>query len=189
MDISAAITRLESLGLYVARRVPGAMTDRSSTDGLTIARSCVPQDGIRHLEDACFVFPIREGWCYRNWNGIGGCAPDDVHIEDLQLQTAVQYAETFYFGDPLILDDWVFPVNRHPEWDIGQLRAAFRDAQTLANTAWRALRHERHVASKGQQEDDRFLAKFREVFPVNPRNDLRLWMRNDLAEMYFVRPR
>lgn len=187
MDITAAIRHLESLGLYVARHVPGGMTDRSSTDGLTVARARVPLDWFHRLEEVCYIFPIRERWCYRNWNGIGGRAPDDVHIEDLTLRTAVQYAEAYYFGEPLILDDWCFPVNQHPDWDIEQIRSAFQDALTVTYTDWLTLRHDRHVASKEWlQGDDRFCARFREIHSVRPRDDLRLWVRNDIKEMYFV---
>ncbi len=188
MDIDTAIKRLKSLGLYVERHVPGAMTDRSPSDGLTIAHALVPQDGLHHLDDACFIFPIRDGWCYRNWNGIGGRAADDVHLENLPLETAIQYAESFYFGAPLILDGWAFPVNRHPEWDVERLHAAYDCAPRLSHSAWRTLRHQRYVTSKGRDEYERFLTKFREIAPVQPREDLRLWMRNDLDEMYFVEP-
>jgi len=124
---------------------------------------------------------------YRNWNGIGGRAPDDVHIEDLRLGTAVQYAEDFYFGAPLVIEGWLFPVNRHPEWNVELLRASFAATQTLSDSAWRKLRGERHAASKGLDEADRILLKFREVESLEPRDDQRLWMRNDLAEVFIVR--
>ena len=71
MDIVTAITRLRSLGLYVDRHVPGGMTDRELTDGLTIARELRDGGGLAVLVDPCFVFPARDGWAYRNWHGIG----------------------------------------------------------------------------------------------------------------------
>jgi len=61
MDIDTAIRRLKSLGLYVERHVPGAMTDRAPSDGLTIARARMPQDGLHHLDDICFVFVDAKG--------------------------------------------------------------------------------------------------------------------------------
>ena len=188
MDIHSAILHLESLGLYVDRCVPGAMSDAGPTDGLTIARASVPQDGLHHLEDACFVFPLRDAWCYRNWNGIGGRAPDDVHIEHLSLDVAIAHAESFYFGSPLILDDWIFPTHCHPEWDTAVLRVSFDAASHISDAEWRRIRSERHIEAKTLDATPQFLAKFREI-PAAPNchDDFRLWMRNDIGEMFVVR--
>ena len=187
MDIDTAITHLKSLGLYVERCVPGALSDVDPNDGLTIARALIPQDGLHHLEDACFVFPLRDAWCYRNWNGIGGRAPDDVRIENLSLDIAVAHAESFYFGSPLIVDNWIFPTHCHPEWDAAKLRTCFAGAARISNAEWRRIRSERHVASKTLNESLRFLGKFREIpSAAGCHNDLRLWMRNDLGEMFLV---
>ena len=188
MDIDSAISHLESLGLYVDRHVPGAMSDAASNEGLTIARALVPQGGLHHLEDACFVFPLRGAWCYRNWNGIGGRAPDDVHIENLALDIAITHPESFYFGSPLILDDWIFPTHCHPEWDAATLRTSFDAASHISHAEWRRIRSDRHIASKTLDETSRFLAKFREIPAVpNCHDALRLWMRNDVGEMFVVR--
>lgn len=185
--MDSEVERLQQLGLYVERNVPGAMTDRAPSDGLTIARALVPQDGLYHLEDACFVFPLNNCWTYRNWNGIGGRGPDDVHIENLSLEQAIQFVENFYFGNPIVIDDWSFPANQHPDWDVDRLHAAFRAAITVSNAEWRYLRAMRHAESKELPAADTFFRKFREVDSVKPVGGIRLWMRNDLAEMYFVR--
>jgi len=65
MDIDAAITHLQSLGLYVDRHVPGGMTDHQATDGLTIARELHDDGDLAALVDACFVFRLRDGWVLR----------------------------------------------------------------------------------------------------------------------------
>jgi hypothetical protein len=111
MDVAEAISHLTSLGLHVSQHVPGGMTDRDPSDGLTIARAVVPVGEVDTLEDVCHIFPLRSRWCYRNWNGIGGRAPDDVQIENLSLDQAVECAESFYFGSPLVIDGWVFPMH------------------------------------------------------------------------------
>lgn len=64
MDVNPAISHLESLGLYVDRNVPDAMSDAASPDGFTIARALVPQDDLSHLDDACFVFALRGRWYF-----------------------------------------------------------------------------------------------------------------------------
>ena len=188
MDINSATSHLQSLGLHVERHAPGAMSDAAPTDGLTIARALVPQDSLHRLEDACFVFPLGGAWCYRNWNGVGGRAPDDVYIENLALGVAIAYAESFYFGSPLILDGWIFPIHCHPEWDATTLRASLAAAVHVAHIEWRRIHSERHNASKKLDETARFHARFREIPPIPYRNDaLRLWMRNDIEEIYVVR--
>ena len=187
MDIANAVAHLESLGLHVSQHVPGALTDRNPTDGLTVARSVVPIGELDSLVDVCLIFPLRCHWCYRNWIGIGGRAPDDVHIENLSLDLAIQYAESFYFGLPLNLDNWIFPINCHPEWDANLISVKFGNARTYTDAEWRVFRAEHHANIKTLTDDARFRLKYREIESIPPSPDLRLWMRNDLSDMYFVR--
>ena len=187
MNISDAISHLSSLGLHVARRMPGAMTDRASTDGLTIARAVVLVGDLETLEDVCHIFPLRSRWCYRNWNGIGGRAPDDVHIENLSLDRAVSHAEAFYFGSPLIVDGWIFPIHCHPDWDVDLILASLRDANRYSDSEWRRVRAEHHTYTRTLDDNAQFLAKYREIESQHANTDLRLWMRNDLTDIYFVR--
>ena len=186
MEIDTAIERLRGRGLYANRGVPGAMTDREPTAGLTIARALVDVGELQELIDACWVYPLDNGWVYHNWNGIGGRGPDDVHIEKLTLDAAVRYAENFYFGDPLIVEGWSFPVNKHPEWNPDRIIASFRRATRLPEARWRSLRAARYTESRGLDDTSRYLVSFREIESVQPRTDQRLWMRNDLDEMFFA---
>lgn len=186
MDADSAIARFEELGLYVNRYVPGAMTDQEATDGLTIARSTERRGEIDTLIDVCFVFPLQGAWVYRNWNGIGGRAPDDVHIEGLPLETAIRHVESFYFGTPLIVDGWSFPIHKHPEWDAGQIVASLDEARQLSESQWRDLRAARYNEARNLGERERFLLRFREIESVQPGRPLRLWSRNDLQEMVLV---
>ena len=186
MDIATANSHLKSLGLHVVQSVPASLTDRDPSEGFTIAREVVPIGELESLVDACYVFPIRSGWCYRNWNGIGGRAPDDVNIDNLTLDLAIQYVEDFYFGSPTNIDNWIFPTHCHPEWDTNLIRDSFEDAVTYSDAKWRRVRAEHHAYTKTLDEDAQFRAKYREIAsdPVNP--NLRLWMRNDLSDMYYV---
>ncbi len=181
MNLDQAAEQLQSKGLYVERHVPGA------SDGLTIARRRLNRGELSHLVDPCFVFRLEGAWAYRNWSGIGGRAPDDVQFERLALPDAICYAEDFYFGDPLVIDSWSFPVNKHPEWRVEVIRRSYEAARVLAKSEWRDLRSELHCASEGLDESERFLKEFREIEPTTPTQDLQLWIRNDLAEMFLVR--
>lgn len=186
MDADSAIARLEELGLYVYRHVPGAMTDQVPSDGLTIARSTERQGEIEGLIDVCFVFPLQRAWVYRNWNGIGGRAPDDVHIEGLTLETAIRHVESFYFGTPVIVNGWSFPIHRHPEWDSAQIIASLDRARQISESQWRDLLAARYNEARNLGENEKFLQRFREIESVRTVRTSRLWSRNDLQEMVLV---
>ncbi len=186
MNADSAIARLEELGLYVYRHVPGGMTDQGPSDGLTIARSIETHGEIEGLIDVCFVFPLQRAWVYRNWNGIGGRAPDDVNIEGLDLETAIRHVERFYFGTPDIVNGWSFPMHKHPEWDSAQIKASLETARQISESQWRELRAARYNAACNLGEHEKFLQGFREIESVRPDRPLRLWCRNDLKEMVLV---
>ncbi|MBN8599566.1 MAG: hypothetical protein J0M26_00840 [Planctomycetes bacterium] len=186
MDADSAMARLKELGLNVYRHVPGAMTDQESMDGMTIARSTKWQGEIETLIDVCFVFPLQGAWVYRNWNGIGGRAPDDVHIEGLNLETAIRHVESFYFGTPVIINGWSFPIHKHPEWDSAQIIASLDTARQISESQWLGLRAARFNEARTLGEDEKFRKQFREIESVRPDRTSRLWTRNDLQEMVLV---
>ena len=108
-------------------------------------------------------------------------------MENLSLDQAVHHAETFYFGSPLVVDGWIFPIHCHPDWDADLIHASLRDANQYSDSEWRRIRAEHHAYTKTLNGNAQFLAKYREIESQHANTDLRLWMRNDLTDIYFVR--
>ena len=64
------------------------------------------------------------------------------------LEAAVDVARAYYFGAPVAIGGWVFPIHRHPEWSVPALEQAVERAQTVTAEEWQGI-HAEHRERHG----------------------------------------
>jgi len=125
-----AIQRLRDASLKVHPPVNTARSYR-------IARHSFSEDGRcdLHLED--------DKWTFHKWDYIPGPGCDDFSCAFASIEAAVEAVLAFYFGQPTIVDGWIFPLHLHPELQEGTVRAALARGVAITENQFEAIEKNR----------------------------------------------
>src|SRR5262249_36760243 len=137
VETDAAIRKLESAGLIVIPRVL-PLEDFS----FGIARSRIPSGKISHFKDVSRIYFENEMWGFRKWEWVPGPGPDDIDFQAETLERIVNCALNYYFGKPTIINGWIIPVNKHPEWSAERLNSVLERAKQVTSEEWKTIRDE-----------------------------------------------
>lgn len=187
MNIEQAKKHFLSLGLHVfIDSVIDFKTDARIENSLTIVRRIIRIGNSDVCEDCCYLFPWNSSWCFKTRNGLDGGSVDNVSITELSFDLALLYTESFFFAAPLVIEEWVFPLHKRPDWDSSQIRTSFDNAKTLTGSEWRVV-YAKHLENlKPLPYKAQFSAQYREIESNFFETDCCLWARNDLCKMYFA---
>jgi hypothetical protein len=135
------------------------------------------------------IYYEKEQWGFRKWDYCPGPGPDDIDFQSESLEMITQVDLNYYFGEPTILNKWVLPVHKHPEWDIARLHRALNTATQISLPQWQSIREEA-VANRNRLHP---LGTMLQIFacsfnPIAHSEDsnLTLYLRRDLAEAFIV---
>lgn len=204
MKLIDAQSRFAKAGLFTAlnasRMFLARLAERQATDvvelevnGEGVQFSRILIDGKdTWLGDEATIDQIENGWRFKNDppTVFGGPCLDFFSFRAKSLKETVDAAWRYYFGTPLVLDGWRFPVHRHPHWNCDAIRLAFERARLLSWVDFRALCDESEQLSKGVGVDkDGFLATY--FYPIHrqasaPSTDLKLFLRMDCQVIVMV---
>ena len=94
--------------------------------------------------EICLIFQKEGKWFFQRWVYTPGPGPDDVVYESNDLRQTADVAIRYYCGSPLILEGWIFPLHKHPEWEEEVLRASFSKARIIRSEEWFRINTEYH---------------------------------------------
>lgn len=100
---------------------------------------CDGRDGENiSIADPGFVENVEGQWRFRNDPPmlIGGINPYVVRHPSDSLDSAIEAAWAYYFGEPEELDGWIIPIHRHPAWSIEAIRSAWARKSVLTAKEW-----------------------------------------------------
>lgn len=167
-----------------------------SVDGEEINIISYPRDGRSgedlFIEDPGFVEVVDDQWRFRNDPPaiFGGINPFAVRHPTESLDSAIDVAWNYYFGDPVVLDGWIIPIHRHPAWDIDAIRAAWKRQRVLTVQEWNERLNEdlaalqRHNRSADPEPNVNPFA-FLELKPVQPQR-FAMYLRMDCGDVWRV---
>lgn len=187
MEIEVAIQRLEAAELTILPRI------KPSGEGwITIARAIDPideGDGIGSLVDGSIIFYQDGNWVFRKWDWVPGPGYDDIDFRNENLEVILNVAIEYYFGEPILIDNWILPLHKHPEWSATRLPVVIESAKRITVTEWDVIRAP-YTQRRWQLHPQGTLV---EIFAClfNPITnsqypDLTLYLRRDLAEAFIV---
>jgi len=148
-------------------------------------------DRMNILNDITYIYVDNVGWTFEIFIGAIPYSLDDVVLNGLSSEDAIAKVLDYYFGKPLIIDNWIFPIHKHPDWDRVQLIETVKRAKPISVTAWEGIKTE--CDKRFQQIIKRDISlwnRYPELLFIpfdNVENDqTKLWMRRDCKKMYIV---
>jgi hypothetical protein len=141
-----AIQRLKDAGLTVGS--PGSTYVQS-----TIVNSRDDSPKLIRLVSKSISSPVAVdywsdewSWILSHWGGlIPGPGLDDFQCELATIEEAVEKILVYYFGEPTIIGDWVFPLHLHPELPVDRVQTALSQASILTEKQFEAIQSERRA--------------------------------------------
>jgi hypothetical protein len=132
-----------------------------------------------------------EGFEFTYWDGCPGPAPDDFAVHYRLLDDVLLAVWCFFFAKPVVIDGWMIPLHRRPEWSLPTVQYRLANAVTIDIVRFQAIKNDRlRRASLNLQDKQigllhaqttQFLA-----FAHQTRTDFWLMLRRDLEEGYVV---
>src|SRR5262249_24971870 len=107
-----------------------------------ISRSRTPVDEIVQLGDVSWIYFENAMWGFRKWEYALGPGPDDIDFQAETLGRIVNSALDYYFGEPIIVNGWILPVHKHPEWSTERLNSVLEGANQITAEEWKTIRDE-----------------------------------------------
>ncbi|MBX7221391.1 MAG: hypothetical protein K1Y36_15685 [Blastocatellia bacterium] len=144
---------------------------------------------IKIHDDVVYVFPKENDWWFDRWAYVPGPGPDDVEWCIGDFETALGWVYQSFWGTPTILDGWVLPTHRHPEWEVTKVPEVVWAARFVGQDLWQQLEAEEQNAysnllnSKGPIWPRILESSFISI-ENQKRPDVRLELRRDLAVAY-----
>lgn len=176
-DLKPLLKYLQERGLNV-RAFPG---DRQTLDGISISRSDDVGTSL-YLEAGCWVFEF-----------IGEIVPgpdkNNFRVSYQKLDDALLAVWAFYFGETAVINDWVIPLHRYPDWNFAKLQHCLANAATISEASFTALCEQRWEQVRDVTRKLNYAAFLRASFiKIRQRSGgkVALWLRRDLGEGYFV---
>lgn len=131
------LQRLKDAGLLVT----GISTAKPVADRYGIAKPLSPDATSRPhpayfrtpqgdviVEDASSLLYRRDDqWVFEVWERAPGPGEDDFICTFPMLDQAIDAILAFYFGAPTLIDDWQFPLHRHPELSLEVVNWALKN--------------------------------------------------------------
>ena len=202
-DAIAAIARaLEAAGVDVLSTSPASGYALRVFSGA----QTLPESDITgfEFEDMGNIISRPGQWGFEHWITCPGPGPEDLEHWVATPEELITVTTRFFLGEPCLIEGWVVPLHRHPDWDESCLRRLVAQAQRLAPEEWyrlyeqtieqyRRLLWERspyfntHPRAVGWEEWCACL--FVPLEPEEARSGDILWVRRDLEVAYRVSTR
>ena len=178
IDVEEAVKRLQNAGFKVTngsemitvRFGVGELTEQL-IPALKITRVILEDDGL---------------WSVIRWDYVPGPGYDDIVFGGQTLEHAVDIVIAWHFGSPTVLNGWIIPLHKHPEWSLDQIRVLLENAPTLPLAEWKPLQaaYTKKRPPWGTEEEV-FACLFNPI-AHNQNDQLTLYLRRDLQEAYIV---
>lgn len=186
MNLEDAIALLKSKSLYIKRLINGP-----HKNGLMIGSEYEQTGEIGALNDITFIYPDANGWVFDTHTGVPYPLADEVTYSFPTLDLAIEATIQRYFGNPIILQGWIFPIHKHPDWKSEQLERCVKQATHIHLDEWLELKKEFSQKLAVQISLDRANwfqhpeLDFR-VIKHDQNPSLELWINRNLSEAYLV---
>lgn len=92
-------------------------------------------------------------WIFRHWDLIPGPGHDDFDCEFPTVEQAVEAVLAFYFGQPSVIENWIVPLQLHPELSEDRVRAALGRARVITQKQFEITQAERHEILRRKCEE------------------------------------
>lgn len=130
-------------------------------------------------------------WTVVRWDCVPGPGPDDFHAEYATLDEALLSIWNFFFGQPIVIGDWVVPIHRRPFWTLGRLQYRLANLVHVSQSAFDAIAEQRRLRARTSPKKEPGFAYQAEVSQFLRCDHvsgsvLRLMVRRDLEEAYVV---
>ena len=113
-DASAAIARgLEAAGLVVELRPPASGYALRVCSG----SQTLPGSAITIFEDMGHIIARPGQWGFAHWMTCPGPGPEDLEYWVATAEELITVTTRFFLGEPCLIEGWVVPLHRHPDWD------------------------------------------------------------------------
>jgi hypothetical protein len=186
MEVNEAVEILASTGLFVSHRLVRGQV------WIHIARGyeLTTVEDIHVVHDAGRIYHENDQWCFMKWDCCPGPGLEDIDMPIGSLASAVQILITYYFGEPTIINQWLIPLHKHPEWDVERLSVALENARNVTPEAWQKIKSEStdrflQLHTRGLSLTQIFAYHFIPI-PHIGEPDLTLHLRRDLGAAYVV---
>ncbi|HLZ59011.1 MAG TPA: hypothetical protein VKR06_18870 [Ktedonosporobacter sp.] len=107
-----------------------------------IAEAFSPNDHRFNFSNrACIIESLGDQWIFHH-EGIGtppggiGPSSDQIEYPVSTPEEIIAITLQFYLGKPLLIEEWIVPLHRHPEWNEHDLRHLLAHVQPLSPNAW-----------------------------------------------------
>lgn len=135
------------------------------------------------------IYSEKGHWGFRKWDYAPGPGPDDIDFQTETLEQAVYALLNYYLGKPMILNKWIIPIHKHPEWDAERLIAVVKSGISITLDEWETI-HSEYVNKRIKLRSYPLAEIFACLFnPIAHSEDssLILYLRRDLNAAYIVR--
>ncbi|HVA46524.1 MAG TPA: hypothetical protein VNH11_09130 [Pirellulales bacterium] len=142
-DVGMFALVLQETLLFLGHLSNDTKAESISVNGQQINVICYPCDGRQGedvlIADPSFVENVDGQWQFRNDPPaiFGGINPYAVRHPTDSLDSAIEVAWNYYFGEPVVLEGWIIPIHRHPAWDVNAIRAAWERQTALTADEWK----------------------------------------------------
>jgi hypothetical protein len=189
------IEKLKKMGLYVAEKgelgpyAKGYFVGKIKSDleDKKLCSKVSANDGneIEVVEDG-HLYPKDGFWVFEVWECVPGPAEDDFRCKFDLLENAVNAAINFFFGEPTIINGWIFPLHRHPEIQADLVEPAIKNAVKInENNFGKIVDEYREIFWEEPSWETALRYKFLKILPLDE-SDVVLMLRRDLKESYVV---
>jgi hypothetical protein len=185
MEVNEAVETIASTGLFVSHRLV------SGRVWIHVARGyeLTGVEDIHVVHDAARICHENDQWRFIKWDYCPGPGLEDINLPTDSLASAIQILITHYFGEPTIINQWLFPLHKHPEWDLARVAPALDNARQVASTDWQVIHEayiERYLQLGRNLSWDQIFAHHFIPVPNVADPELTLHLRRDLGEAYIV---
>lgn len=184
MNIHDAILEITGAGLIVR-------DDTSKRGGIIVSDKIVSSDDISVFENFCRIYFDDHHWVFEKRTGIPVAVSDDVTYETTSLEDIVKIVIKWYFGSCCVIDGWLFPIHKHPEWDLESIKKTLKNVKVVTYMEWKEItgyyqaKLEALIRVNVTSWSDHPELMFRKIDNIDDKSGV-LWMRWDIKEMFIV---
>lgn len=128
--------RLREVGVHAS-----SPRKRLHYDGIFVLRASGPPNemGLYNSDDVdqAEIWSVQNRWLFYYGKAIPGPGPHDFEYGVNTVEEIVTFTRHFFLGEPVMLDGWLAPLHRHPEWS----EEAVRECIARAQPEWEPNRH------------------------------------------------
>jgi hypothetical protein len=183
-EVSASPQNLKPALKYLRER--GLTADICKSDEQPLSHIHFSKSG----DVATILFKKADRWVFEFTGAlVPGPDKNNFRVAYRNLDDALLAVWAFYFGKPAIINGWMIPFHRYPDWNFARLQYRLANCATISQASFTALREKRQEDIRGEGRGFNAVAFQLSSFikiSQDEQNDIVLWLRRDLGEGYVV---